>query len=136
MASKDATNDIALPVVFTAADDMGFQLLFLFDYAGNGPWDKAVAIDMIKEYGAKDTYFKKDGDPFVSAFEGPNNADDWKDIKETNCCFIPDWSSVGAQPAINLGDGIADGLFSWDAWPKGPANMTSYPDASYYVSRT
>ncbi|KAL4885767.1 glycosyl hydrolase family 71-domain-containing protein [Aspergillus karnatakaensis] len=133
MASGDPTNDIALPKAFTAAYDMGFQLLFSFDYAGNGPWDKSVVIDMIKEYGSKETYFKKDGDPFVSTFEGPNNADDWKDIKkETGCFFIPDWSSVGAQPAVNLGDGIADGLFSWDAWPKGPANVTTYPDASYY----
>jgi putative Mn2+ efflux pump MntP len=37
MASGVATNDIALPKAFTTADDMGFQLLFLFDYAGNGP---------------------------------------------------------------------------------------------------
>ncbi|KAF7182915.1 hypothetical protein CNMCM7691_002659 [Aspergillus felis] len=133
MASKDPTNNIALPMAFTAADDMGFKLLFSFDYAGNGPWDKSVVIDMIKQYGAKNTYFKNAGKPFVSTFEGPNNADDWKDIKkETNCFFMPDWSSVGAQPAVHLGDGITDGLFSWDAWPKGPANMTTYPDASYY----
>ncbi|KAL5049507.1 glycosyl hydrolase family 71-domain-containing protein [Aspergillus fruticulosus] len=133
IANEDATNDIALPIAFTAAYDMGFQLLFSFDYAGNGAWDKSVVIDMINEYGSKETYFKNDGKPFVSTFEGPNNADDWKDIKkETGCFFMPDWSSVGAQPAVNLGDGIADGLFSWDAWPKGPANMTTYPDASYY----
>ncbi|KAL4929521.1 glycosyl hydrolase family 71-domain-containing protein [Aspergillus undulatus] len=133
IANEDATNDIALPIAFTAAYDMGFQLLFSFDYAGNGAWDKSVVIDMINEYGSKETYFKNDGNPFVSTFEGPNNADDWKDIKkETGCFFMPDWSSVGAQPAVNLGDGIADGLFSWDAWPKGPANMTTYPDASYY----
>jgi hypothetical protein len=31
---------------------------------------------MIKEYGAKDTYFKKGRDPFISTFKGPNNADD------------------------------------------------------------
>ncbi|KAJ0413073.1 glycosyl hydrolase family 71-domain-containing protein [Aspergillus carlsbadensis] len=133
MASGDSTNDIALPMAFTAADDMGFQLLFSFDYAGNGPWDKSVVIDMIKEYGSRETYFKHNGDPFVSTFEGPGNADDWKDIKkETGCFFIPDWSSVGAAPAVKLGDGVADGLFSWDAWPKGPANVTTYPDASYY----
>ncbi|PKX88853.1 uncharacterized protein P174DRAFT_464602 [Aspergillus novofumigatus IBT 16806] len=119
MANKDPTNDIALPMAFTAADDIGFQLLFSFDYAGNGPWDKSVVIDMIKGYSTKDTYFKMAGKPFVSTFEGPNNADDWKDIKkETNCFFMPDWSSVSAQPA--------------DAWPKGPANMTTYPNTLYY----
>jgi hypothetical protein len=133
MASDDSTNDIALPMAFTAADDMGFQLLFSFDYAGNGPWDKSIVINMIKEYGSRETYFKHNGDPFVSTFEGPSSADDWNDIKkETSCFFIPDWSSIGAAPAVKLGDGVADGLFSWDAWPKGPANMTTYPDASYY----
>ncbi|KAL2844872.1 glycosyl hydrolase family 71-domain-containing protein [Aspergillus pseudodeflectus] len=112
MASDDSTNDIALPMAFTAADDMGFQLLFSFDYAGNGPWDKSVVINIIKEYGSRETYFKHNSDPFVSTFEGPSSADDWNDIKkETNCFFIPD---------------------CWDAWPKGPANMTTYPNASYY----
>ena len=133
MANRDSTNDIALPKAFSAADAQGFKLLFSFDYAGNGPWDKLVVIKMISEYGTKETYFKNDGKPFVSTFEGPNNADDWKEIKkQTNCFFMPDWSSVGAQPAVHLGDGIADGLFSWDAWPKGPANSTTYPGASYY----
>ncbi|KAL3488023.1 glycosyl hydrolase family 71-domain-containing protein [Aspergillus germanicus] len=133
IANEDSTNDIAIPIAFTAAYDMGFQLVFSFDYAGNGAWDKDVVINLINEYGSTDTYFKTDGKPFVSTFEGPGNADDWKDIKkETGCFFMPDWSSVGAQPAVGLGDGIADGLFSWDAWPKGPANMTTYPDASYY----
>jgi hypothetical protein len=133
ITNEDSTNDIALPIAFTAAYDMGFQLLFSFDYAGNGAWDKDVVINLINEYGSTDTYFKTNGKPFVSTFEGPGNADDWKDIKkETGCFFMPDWSSVGAQPAVGLGDGIADGLFSWDAWPKGPANMTTYPDASYY----
>jgi hypothetical protein len=37
MASKDPTNNIALPMAFTAADDMGFQLLFSFNYTSNGP---------------------------------------------------------------------------------------------------
>ncbi|KAL3476673.1 glycosyl hydrolase family 71-domain-containing protein [Aspergillus californicus] len=110
MANEDTTNNIALPMAFTAADDIGFQLLFSFAYAGNGPWDKSVFIDLIKEYGAGDTYFKNGGSPFVSTFEGPNNADDWKDIKKET-----DY-----------------GLFSWDGWPKGTANMTTYPDASYY----
>lgn len=82
MASKDATNNIALPMAFTAAHDMRFHLLFLFDCAGNAPWDKSVAPDLIKEYGAKDTYYKNAGNLFVLTFEGPNNADDWKAIKQ------------------------------------------------------
>jgi phosphoglycolate phosphatase-like HAD superfamily hydrolase len=37
MASKDPTNNITLPMAFTTADDMGFQLLFSFNYTSNGP---------------------------------------------------------------------------------------------------
>ena len=29
-----------------------------------------------------------------------------------------------------LGDGVADGLFSWAAWPNGPNDMNTYVDAS------
>ncbi|KAF9885582.1 hypothetical protein FE257_012788 [Aspergillus nanangensis] len=42
IANEDSTNNIAIPIAFTAAYDMGFQLLFSFDYAGNGAWDKVV----------------------------------------------------------------------------------------------
>jgi hypothetical protein len=133
MASNDTTNEVALPLAFNAANDLAFKLLFSFDYAGNGPWAKAVVIDMINEYGAKDSYYKHGSKALASTFEGPGNTADWVDIKaETGCFFIPDWSSIGARPAVGLADGVADGLFSWDAWPKGPADMTTYPDASYY----
>lgn len=133
MANNDNTNNMALPLAFDAATALGFKLFFSFDYAGNGPWDKIVVRNMIVQYGAKSSYFKRGSQAFVSTFEGPGKAVDWQWIKtETQCFFIPDWSSVGAQPAVGLAGGVADGLFSWDAWPKGPANMTTYPDASYY----
>lgn len=133
MANNDTTNNIALPLAFDAATALGFKLFFSFDYAGNGPWDKIVVRNMIAQYGPKSAYFKRGSQAFVSTFEGPDNAADWQSIKtDTQCFFIPDWSSIGAQPAVGLANGVADGLFSWDAWPKGPANMTTYPDASYY----
>ena len=69
----------------------------------------------------------------MSTFEGPANADDWIDIKDqVGCFFIPDWSSEGAQPALKLGGGVADGLFSWAAWPWGAQDMNTYVDASYF----
>lgn len=68
----------------------------------------------------------------MSTFEGPGSADDWVTIKsETNCFFMPDWSSVGAKPAVELANGVADGLFSWSAWPWGNHTMDTYTDASY-----
>jgi hypothetical protein len=133
MASNEATTNVALPLAFEAAAALNFKLLFSFDYAGNGAWNKTTVRNMIREYGPKTTYFKRGSKPLVSTFEGPGNADDWHWIKaETGCFFIPDWSSLGAQAANQASNGVADGLFSWDAWPTGPNNMTTYPDASYF----
>ena len=44
---------------------------------------------------------------------------------------MPDWSSAGAKVALGLADGIADGLFSWAAWPWGNTDGNTYVDASY-----
>lgn len=132
MAWKDGTNDASVKMAFTAANAVGFQLFFSFDYAGNGPWDKDVVIDMIQQYGSTSVYFHHNGKPFVSTFEGPGSADDWVTIKaQTGCFFMPDWSSVGAKPAVALGNEVADGLFSWSAWPWGNQTMDTYSDASY-----
>lgn len=133
MANNDSTNDIALPLAFSAAVQTNFKLFFSFDYAGHGPWKMQEVISKIQTYGSKPTYFTRGSQPFVSTFEGPKQASDWIVIKKiTKCFFIPDWSSVGAKPAVGLAGGIADGLFSWDAWPHGDLNMTTFPDASYY----
>jgi hypothetical protein len=34
--------------------------------------------------------------------------------------------------ALELAGGVADGLFSWAAWPWGPQDMDTYVDASYF----
>ncbi|GFF25735.1 glucan endo-1,3-alpha-glucosidase agn1 [Aspergillus udagawae] len=132
MAWKDSTNDPSLEMAFNAANSVGFKLFFSFDYAGNGPWSQDTVIHMIQQYGSNGAYFQYKGKPFVSTFEGPGNAEDWVDIKaQTGCFFIPDWSSVGAKPAAALANGVADGLFSWSAWPWGNQTMDTYTDASY-----
>ncbi|GFF32841.1 Pc15g01400 [Aspergillus udagawae] len=122
MAWEDKTNDASVEMAFTAANAKGFKLFFLFNYAGNGPWDKNV--------------YK--GRSFVSIFKGSSNADDWAIIKaETNCFFMPDWSSAGAKPAVGLVNSVTDGLFSWSAWPWGNHGMDTYTNASYiqYLDR-
>ncbi|KAJ5827408.1 hypothetical protein N7447_004171 [Penicillium robsamsonii] len=132
MAWEDKTNDASVAMAFTAAEAKGFRLFFSFDYAGNGPWDQDVVTSMIQKYSSSSSYFQYEGKPFVSTFEGPGNADDWVTIKaKTNCFFVPDWSSVGAKPAVALANGVADGLFSWSAWPWGNQTMDTYTDASY-----
>lgn len=132
MANKESTTRSSLPNAFRAAEKLGgFKLLFSFDYAGNGPWDKDDVIMLIQEYKRSGAYFYRGSQPLVSTFEGPESADDWKVIKEeTSCFFMPDWSSLGAKDALALG--VADGLFSWAAWPTGPRDAHTYDDASYF----
>ncbi|KAJ5907801.1 carbohydrate-binding module family 24 protein [Penicillium taxi] len=131
IANGETTNLISLERAFQAAENVGFQLFFSFDYAGNGAWAKADVINLIKTYSGSAYWYYND-QPLCSTFEGPDNAADWIDIKkETNCFFIPDWSSLGADEAMQQADGVADGLFSWAAWPYGPADMDTYIDASY-----
>lgn len=130
MAYGDTLNDDQVPTAFSVAESLGFQLFFSFDYAGNGAWPEADVKSMIEKYSSSSAYFSEGGKPLVSTFEGPSNADDWTSIKSsTGCLFIPDWSSLGAKDATALG--VADGLFSWAAWPTGPNNMNTYIDASY-----
>lgn len=117
---------------FGAASTLGFKLFFSFDYAGNGPWPASIVTSYINLYRASDGYYQYAGGPFVSTFEGPDNANDWKEIKaSTGCFFVPDWSSLGAKAAMEAGGGVADGLFNWGAWPWGPQPMDTYIDASY-----
>lgn len=95
-----------------------FSLFFSFDYAGgSGPWPQADVIGYLTQYSAASAYYRYNGQPFVSTFEGPNNAEDWIEIKaQTGCFFIPDWSSLGAEAALKAGGGgIVDGLFNWAA---------------------
>lgn len=130
IAAGEPANDIALPMAFTAADSLGFGLFFSFDYAGNGPWHAKKVIALVHEYASHKSYFHYQGQPLVSTFEGTDNADDWWIIKAvTECFFIPDWSSLGAKEALE--PGVADGLFSWAAWPWGDRKMNTYTDASY-----
>ncbi|KAF0331158.1 mutanase [Colletotrichum asianum] len=107
MAHGESMNDKPLQQAFEAAKSENFKLMFSFDYAVRGPWPKETVINLLKKYASQAEYFKhSDGKPLVSTFEGPGNADDWKDIKkQVGCFFIPDWSSKGARPALELADG-------------------------------
>lgn len=133
IANDESTTDTSLGNAFLAAENVGFSLFFSFDYAGNGAWDKAKVIALINAYaGSSKAYWHHGSQPLVSTFEGSGSAEDWVDIKkQTNCFFIPDWSSLGAKPAAAEAGGVADGLFSWAAWPYGPNDMDTYIDASY-----
>lgn len=105
IAAGSEVSDAQLPKAFDAAQSVGFKLLFSFDYAGNGAWDKSDVIALLTKYAHHSAYFQHGGStPLVSTFEGPENAADWVDIKSSigGCFLIPDWSSLGAKPAVEL----------------------------------
>lgn len=129
----DSYNEASVADAFYMAQAIGgFQLFFSFDYAGGGPWPKEDVISYLTKYSSSSAYFHHQGKPFVSTFEGPGSAGDWAEIKSrTGCYFVPDWSSLGAKDAAALAGGVADGLFSWAAWPWGNKDSDTYVDASY-----
>ncbi|KAI1830399.1 CAZyme family GH71 [Penicillium roqueforti] len=105
-----------LPTAFQAAHDKHFSLFFSFDYAGNGPWKAGDVAALLEQYTASTAYYLYKGQYIVSTFEGPAHAEDWIDLKQQyNVFFVPDWSSIGAKPASQLGGSVADALFSWAA---------------------
>ncbi|KAJ5720907.1 uncharacterized protein N7483_008841 [Penicillium malachiteum] len=125
-------NEQSAANAFLTAEDLGFQLFFSFDYAGNGSWPQSQIIYYLQKYASSPAYYKHQKRTFVSTFEGPENANDWIAIKnQTNCFLVPDWSSVGATAALKLAGGVVDGLFSWAAWPTDSQQMNTYVDASY-----
>lgn len=132
MAKGEPMNEKAIASVFSHAETLGFKLFFSFDYAGRGPYSKSEVLGWINRYASSGAYFRHNGQPLVSTFEGPEQAEDWIDIKaQTGCFFVPDWSSLGAGPAVRAAGGVADGLFSWAGWPWGSQDMDTYVDASY-----
>ncbi|KAL0940422.1 glycosyl hydrolase family 71 protein [Colletotrichum truncatum] len=136
MGLTDPHTPEALEDAFTAAAKVGFHLFFSFDYLGGyhggKPWPKETILEMADKYFKHEEYFKYADKPVVSTFEGTENAKDWIEIKEkTGAFFIPDWSSVSPEEALALADGVADGLFSWNAWPVGDKNMDTKGDDAY-----
>ncbi|KAK0730257.1 glycoside hydrolase family 71 protein [Lasiosphaeris hirsuta] len=133
IASQDPNNAESLENAFAAANSKNFKLFFSFDYLAQGPWPKDQVISLIQMYGNNPAYFKHDGSkPFVSTFEGPDSAGDWPEIKATTgCFFVPDWSSLGPSGAVQRAGDTIDGLFSFDAWPTGSANITTDQDFAF-----
>jgi hypothetical protein len=132
MAAGEEMNERSVAAVFAKAEQLGFQLFFSFDYAGQGPWAKDAVTKMIQKYSGRPDHFRHEGKPLVSTFEDPGQAEDWIDIKAaTDCFFVPSWSSLGAKRAVEAAGGVVDGLFSWAGWAWGDHDMDTYTDASY-----
>ncbi|KAK3938130.1 glycoside hydrolase [Diplogelasinospora grovesii] len=130
IAAKDTNNGPSLDAAFQAANNKQFKLFFSFDYLAEGPWPKEQVIQLLQKFGNDTAYFKQGTQPFASTFEGPANSADWTDIKaQTGAFFVPDWSSISAADAVATG--VVDGLFSFNAWPDGPTNISTAPDQTF-----
>lgn len=134
---KKTETHTPIPIAFQAAANLGntFKLAFSFDFGDEysiheAKWLPDEIITFIDGYGGRDAYFKRNGQPLVSTFEGVTTDWLWQVVKPaTNCFFIPSWSSLGAKNAMKFTS--PDGLFSWGAWPEGKNNMFTDVDMSY-----
>lgn len=72
----DQGDDAQYALAFEAANTAGFSLFFSFDYAGNGAWPKESVLEILDTYAGNAVYYHYNGQPFVSTFEGPDNAED------------------------------------------------------------
>ncbi|OJJ84598.1 glycoside hydrolase family 71 protein, partial [Aspergillus glaucus CBS 516.65] len=125
-----------LSTAFEIAEKTNFKLFLSFDYANDpkdyGSWPMEDVLHLIRQYSGHKAYYRHDGRPFVTTFEGADRIQDWKAIKEaTGCYFIPNWGSLGAKQAAQVGNGVVDGLTSWTAWSWGAEDMNTYNDAAY-----
>ncbi|RHZ66652.1 hypothetical protein CDV55_103731 [Aspergillus turcosus] len=132
IAARDAINAQSIPLAFEAAQAARFKIFFSFDYVARGPWNQDDVTELLLRYKVNEAYYRNNGRPLASTFEGSENAEEWINIKaSTDCFFIPDWSSLGAKAALDKGYGTVDGLFSWAAWPSGPQDINTQVDVSY-----
>ena len=129
---------------FAAAAALGsnFKLFFSFDYLGGGETWPATGsnsvVSYLNQYVSKPAYFKYQGIPFVSSFEGTGNIADWAQggpIRSAagNLYFVPDWTSLGPSGISSHLNNI-EGFFSWDMWPEGATNKTDSSDLAWQAA--
>ncbi|KAI9728279.1 MAG: hypothetical protein M1834_007772 [Cirrosporium novae-zelandiae] len=126
----DDYTSTALQNAYSAAATVGgFSVFLSFDYAAYA-WDASSVIETINTYKSLDAQYLVNGQPLVSTFEGTDNQDDWANIKtQTDCFFMPDWTSIGAVDSFPLTK--VDGAMSWDAWPEGAEDKTTVSDIAW-----
>ncbi|KAK0110183.1 hypothetical protein ONS95_002834 [Cadophora gregata] len=126
---------------FAAAEaaGSGFKLFFSFDYLGGGTrWPSTGArsvVSYLNQYKNSPAYFRFNGLPMASTFEGTSDIDAWAygGVIRNNVggiYFVPDWSSLGPGGfAQHLGK--VEGAFNWDAWPTGATNINTAGDVQW-----
>lgn len=129
---QDSYTDNVVHKAFAAAEKLGnFSLFLSFDYGTAGPWPVDRVINTVNQYKCSSAHFYYQGKPLVSTFEGTQSVDDWPRIKNaTGCIFVPTWTSLGPSGITNTFH-VADGAFSWDAWPVGADDKDTTSDEAW-----
>ena len=93
----DAWTEPQLDAAYDAADQANFKLLISFDQLCCGPWDVNEVSRIINKYKDRGSYYKVDGKPFVSTFEGTDFVDQWANVRGATggIYLVPDWASLG-----------------------------------------
>ncbi|KAH7032195.1 glycoside hydrolase [Macrophomina phaseolina] len=125
----------AIEYLFTAAAQNDFHLFFSFDMAVLNEQDPTSFLPIFEQYASNDTYYKHDGKPFISTFNGGimQNGGEWtrkfrEAIEADNITpyFVSDfglYSSSSASASESIMGSLStysavDGVFSWEtAWP-------------------
>lgn len=105
-----------------AGEVSGFVLFLSFDMAC-GEWSVDQVVDLINTHKDSPAQMKVDGKPFVSTFEGPGWAENWREVRgRTGGIFlVPDWSSIGPH-------GVGEKLDIIDGACKPPATRPTKRD--------
>lgn len=125
----------AIDYLFQAAAENDFKLLFSFDMAVLNEADPSSFLPIFEQYAGNDTYYKHDGKPFVTTFNGGimSNGGEWtRNLRSSieadgfTPYFVSDfglYSSSDSSAAESLMGSLktysaVDGVFSWEtAWP-------------------
>lgn len=101
--AKDSYTDTQLGYAYDAAANTNFKMFISFDYDAaqlQGGFAIDDVVTTINTYAGRPAQYMFNSQPLVSTFEGPDFASNWSTIKQqTNCFFMPDYSSLGPQGA-------------------------------------
>ncbi|CAG8957749.1 hypothetical protein HYFRA_00000087 [Hymenoscyphus fraxineus] len=140
----DSNIPIQVANAFRAAEQAGsaFKLFLAFDYLGGGQtWpatggETTSVVGLVNKYKNSAAYFKFNGLPFVSTFEGgTTNMADWAPNGPIRSgtggvYFVPNWDGSGIN-AVKGALANIDGFFSWNMWPNGATNKTTDNDFAW-----
>ncbi|KAJ3985552.1 glycoside hydrolase family 71 protein [Lentinula detonsa] len=128
------------PDAFAAAEAANFQMFISFDMTYD--WAEADMVSLVQTYATSPSYYKWNGNPLVSTFDGDAQDDDfWAGFKSDLAnegvtislapAFIDYRDPSEATTMFSTYTSI-DGFFNWWSWPADvAADLTTATDLAY-----